>query len=162
MSTLNASLCSGPRIFISGAETCIVHNVKDLERNASECTVLDLNTYLDNSIVRSDKFFDFIKNIGEYDWFMLRGCDLSKFTDLSVIKLHDGAHVSIENTQLEKLPKFEWEDGAKVTFTIVDNHKLDTTELLEEIKARKLEGSRVQRPLGAFPIVQLAIVARAS
>ncbi|RCN48962.1 hypothetical protein ANCCAN_04944 [Ancylostoma caninum] len=137
----------------------MVHHVQHLERNASECTVLNLNTYLDHDIVRSDKFFDFIKNIGEYNWFMLRGSDLRKFTDLNVIKVHDGAHVSIiENTHLEKLPKFEWEDGAKVVFTVVENHNLDTTELLEEIKARKLEGSRVQRPFGEFP----AIVARTS
>ncbi|RCN40338.1 hypothetical protein ANCCAN_13724, partial [Ancylostoma caninum] len=152
------SLNDGSRIFISGAETCYVHSVKDLERNASECTALDLNTYLDHDIVRSDKFFDFIKNIGEYVLFMLARSDLRKFTDLSVIKLRDGASVSIENTDLEKLPKFEWEDGAKVTFIIVDNHNLDTSELLEQIKARKLEGSTVQRPFGEFP----EIVARAS
>ncbi|KAL6737933.1 hypothetical protein Aduo_011535 [Ancylostoma duodenale] len=141
------------------AETCKVDHVKDLERNASECTALDLNTYLDHDIVRSDKLFDFIRNIGEYDRFLLRGSDLRKFTDLSVIKLHERAHVSItENTHLEKLPKFEWKDGAGVMFTVFENHNLDTSELFEEIKARKPEGSKVQRPFGEFP----AIVVRSS
>ncbi|RCN48965.1 hypothetical protein ANCCAN_04947 [Ancylostoma caninum] len=129
--------------------TCTVIRVKDLEQNPDKCSVLNLNTYLDDDLANDPKLYDFIKNIGEYSTFLLRGSDLQKITDLDVIKLHDGSHVSItENTHLEKLPKFEWKLGDKVFFTVTDNHKLDTTELLKKLRATKIKDANVQRPFG--------------
>ncbi|EYC22805.1 hypothetical protein Y032_0016g2960 [Ancylostoma ceylanicum] len=129
--------------------TCTVTNISHLEQDPTKCSVLHLNTYLDQRIVGEDNFYDFIKNIGEYETFMLRGSYLRNFTVLDTIKLHNGAQVSItENGLLEKLPKFEWNSGDTVRFTVAENHNLDTTELLKQVKARKVKGARVQRPFG--------------
>ncbi|EYB86693.1 hypothetical protein Y032_0274g1005 [Ancylostoma ceylanicum] len=131
--------------------TCIVTEVAALQQDSKKCSVLHLNTYLDQRLVKQGKFFDFIKNIGEYSMFMLRKSNLSRITDLDVIKLHHGAQVSItQNELLAKLPKFEWKRGDRITFTVADNPNLDTTKLLKDVKARKMKNAHIQLPFGEF------------
>ncbi|EYB86697.1 hypothetical protein Y032_0274g1006 [Ancylostoma ceylanicum] len=127
--------------------TCTVTKIIHLKQDPEKCSALDLNTYLDDDLATDPNLFDFIKNIGVYDTFLLRGSNLRSLTNLDVIKLRDGSQVIItENKDLRKIPKFDWKAGDKVLFTVAENHNLDTTELLKAIKAKKVKGARVQRP----------------
>ncbi|CAJ0589695.1 unnamed protein product [Cylicocyclus nassatus] len=142
----NLALCASILIGAWADTVCYVRHPVDLA-NKTNCDVLNLDTYKNDSLPVDPRLFDYISKFKVYEKFMLRHSELEKFTDQDEIRLKPGTILSItENFKLLKLPKFVWDDGARIFITIKDNHKLDTTEIREMLESKHIGNADVQHP----------------
>ncbi|CAJ0589696.1 unnamed protein product [Cylicocyclus nassatus] len=142
----NLALCASLLIEAWADTVCYVRQPVDLT-NKTNCDVLNLDTYANDSLSLDSRLFDYISKFKVYEKFLLRHTTLEKFTAQKEIRLKPKTWLSItENSHLLELPKFVWDDDAKVSIYVKDNHKLDTTQLRKMLKSRNVDEADVQHP----------------
>ncbi|EYB86701.1 hypothetical protein Y032_0274g1009 [Ancylostoma ceylanicum] len=125
---------------------CHVSHPEDLKTPCNS-TVLFMTSYQDQSIVDYPEFYDYVKDMEEYDTFHLRFYLLERFTEKEVIRLHNGSDIAImDNDDLIHIPKFEWDEDDHFEIALANNPKLDTSELRTTLKNRNRSTANVQRP----------------
>ncbi|KAL6737691.1 hypothetical protein Aduo_011314 [Ancylostoma duodenale] len=116
------------------AELCVIKTMKDLEE-PKLCTELKLDA--EHEVMRSPMLFRKIKTATTYHYFKLCNSTLGSASGAERVYLPKGATLEItDNANLRHLPDFVIADGNDINLIILGNPKLDTTQLLNECKAK--------------------------
>ncbi|EYC37345.1 hypothetical protein Y032_0801g2421 [Ancylostoma ceylanicum] len=116
------------------AELCEIKTAKDLE-TPQTCTELKLD--VEHDVMMSPNLFHKIKTASTYHYFKLCNSTLDLISEADKVYLPKGATLEItDNAYLRELPEFIIADGKDVNLVILGNPKVDTTQLLNECKAK--------------------------
>ncbi|EYC33689.1 hypothetical protein Y032_0002g931 [Ancylostoma ceylanicum] len=116
------------------ATLCEIKTIKDL---GSTQTCTELKLFGEHDVMMSPKLFHKIKTANTYHLFQLCNSTLDLISETDRVYLPKGATLKItDNAYLRKLPDFIIADGKDVNLVILGNPKVDTTQLLNECKAK--------------------------
>ncbi|EYC33694.1 hypothetical protein Y032_0002g934 [Ancylostoma ceylanicum] len=115
---------------------CDIKNVKELEK-VNNCTHLRLYTD-DVEVMRHPKLYEKIRTVTTIFKLKLFNTSLERITDAQNVELAKDSSLDIfDNPMLQRLPNLTIVDGKRVKLFILNNKKLDTSQLLEECKRKK-------------------------
>ncbi|CAJ0607527.1 unnamed protein product [Cylicocyclus nassatus] len=120
----------------TGSTMCDIKSVKGLEKQA-QCKYLRMYTD-DEKIMEHPRLFDKIKTVTTIFKLKFFNTTLTSLTETEVVMLPQKATLELlDNPLLQKLPEFNIVDGRKINIKVLNNPKLDTTQLLEQCKKKR-------------------------
>ncbi|KAK6752133.1 hypothetical protein RB195_003510 [Necator americanus] len=117
---------------------CDIRTHEQFER-MSNCTHLRLSVD-DDRIMQHPNLFEKLRTVTTILKLKLFNTSLTQITDAQLVELPKDSSLDIfDNPLLEKLPNFTIVDGRRVKLFILNNHRLDTSQLLEECKKKRCD-----------------------